>query len=73
MTTLHMPSVLVIHTAGNKDAVVKFDWDKLLSNKNASFADAISVTDINYSFAVVFSRVSLGNFIFNRCVVVALG
>ena len=63
ITTIHLPSILAVHTVGDTDAQLNFDWDRLLMAENSTdIAGAINVTDskdIQYSFALVFSRVGV--------------
>lgn len=64
LTTIGFPSVLVVHTEGDANAAVQFDWDSLLGAadngslvNNTDISGAITVNHtVNYSFAVVFSR-----------------
>ena len=60
-STIHLPSVLTIHTTGSLDTKLNFSWDHLLLADNLTdMAGAINVTgggDIKYSFTLVFSRV----------------
>lgn len=61
LTTIHLPSVLAVHTVGSSDAHLNFNWDHLLlANNLTDIAGGINATgggDIKYSYSLIFSRV----------------
>ena len=61
MSTIHVPSVLVVHTVDDKHAHLSFNWDHLLSASKLHNDSGISVSGghTNYSFVTVFSKVGI--------------
>ncbi|KAL8597807.1 hypothetical protein ACOMHN_004922 [Nucella lapillus] len=60
MTTVKLPSILVVHTVGDDKEWLRVNWDHLLSNKTGDIKGAIysnsSKGKTLYSFALTFSR-----------------
>ncbi|XP_076465814.1 glycosylated lysosomal membrane protein B-like [Babylonia areolata] len=59
MTTVKVPSILVVHTQGDANQNLSFNWDSLLANSSAGMEGAISSSGsghISYSFVLAFSK-----------------
>ncbi|XP_046332564.1 glycosylated lysosomal membrane protein-like [Haliotis rufescens] len=58
ISTIHIPTILVIHTRGDANSKLNVDWEKLMVEDEFT-NDSISVSDPNtvvYSYAVVFTK-----------------
>ncbi|KAK7492655.1 hypothetical protein BaRGS_00016134 [Batillaria attramentaria] len=62
LSTVNVPSILMVHTEGDKNAKLNFNWERLLMGDNITdMADAITTNtttagNVRYSFAVVFTK-----------------